>query len=229
MQDNKLLNNLAFDIVKDKVIQDKTKEYLEDQKKLKEEENIKKLNKDSDEEEENDLDKVDSEEERIMQRELERMKADANKKKELAAQKAKEKYGQYREIIETEFLDVMLKNKRVVCHFYHNDFERCKIMDNHLIKIANQHPETLFVKINAEKTPFFTAKLNVRVLPTVICFVDGKAITRFIGFQDFGMRDDFPTINITRKLILQKMIIPKNKAEKGEINIYKKGDDSDSD
>jgi len=40
MQDNKLLNNLAFDIVKDKVIQDKTKEYLEDQKKLKEEENI---------------------------------------------------------------------------------------------------------------------------------------------------------------------------------------------
>lgn len=227
MQDNKLLNNLAFDIVKDKVIEDKTKEYMEDQKKQKEEENIKKMNQDSDEE--NDLDKVDSEEERIMQKELERMKEDAKKKKEIAAQKAKEKYGQYREIIETEFLDTMLKNKRVVCHFYHNDFERCKIMDKHLIKIASEHPETLFVKINAEKTPFFTAKLNVRVLPTVILFVDGKAITRFIGFQDFGMRDDFPTINIIRKLVMQKMILPKNKSEKGEINIYKKGDNSDSD
>ena len=163
-----------------------------------------------------------------MQKELERMKEDAKKKKEIAAQKAKEKYGQYREIIETEFLDTMLKNKRVVCHFYHNDFERCKIMDKHLVKIASEHPETLFVKINAEKTPFFTAKLNIRVLPTVILFVDGKAITRFIGFQDFGMRDDFPTINITRKLVMQKMILPKNKSEKGEINIYKKGD-SDSD
>ena len=59
-------------------------------------------------------------------------------------------------------------------------------------------------------------KLNVRVLPTVILFVDGKAITRFIGFQDFGMRDDFPTINIIRKLVMQKMILPKNKSEKGD-------------
>ena len=96
-----------------------------------------------------------------MQKELERMKEDAKKKKEIAAQKAKEKYGQYREIIETEFLDTMLKNKRVVCHFYHNDFERCKIMDKHLIKIASEHPETLFVKINAEKTPFLTLGFNL--------------------------------------------------------------------
>ncbi len=62
-------------------------------------------------------------------------------------------------------------------------------------------------------------------------FVDGKAIGRFIGFQDFGMNDDFPTINISRKLVLYKMILPKNKAEKGEITINKKkgSDDDDSD
>jgi thiol-disulfide isomerase/thioredoxin len=229
MQNNPLLNQLAFDIVKDKAIEDKTKEIMKEQEeKQKEQEKLKKL---KEEDEDDDFDEVDSEEERIMKAELEKMKGEALKKKEQAARRAKEKYGQYREIIETEFLDTCLKNKRVVCHFYHNDFERCKILDNHIKKIANEHPETLFIRINAEKTPFFTAKLNIRVLPTLIMFVDGKAIGRFIGFQDFGMTDDFPTINISRKLVLYKMILPKNKAEKGEININKKGgsDDEDSD
>ena len=33
MQDNPLLNKLAFDIVKDKVIEDKTKDYMQQQEK----------------------------------------------------------------------------------------------------------------------------------------------------------------------------------------------------
>ena len=216
MQNNPLLNQLAFDIVKDKAIEDRTKEIMKEQEEKQKEQE--KLNKLKEEDEDDDLDEVDSEEERIMKAELEKMKGEALKKKELAARRA-------------EFLDTCLKNKRVVCHFYHNDFERCKILDEHIKKIANEHPETLFIRINAEKTPFFTTKLNVRVLPTLIMFVDGKAIGRFIGFQDFGMTDDFPTINISRKLVLYKMILPKNKAEKGEININKKkgSDDEDSD
>ena len=226
MQNNPLLNNIAFDIVKDKVIEDKTKMYMEEQEKKQKEELEKKKNDELD-----DLDEIDSEEERIMQQELEKRKKTAESKREDMAKKVKmEKYGSYTEIIETEFLDTMLKNEKVVCHFYHKDFERCKIIDNHLKIIAQNHRETLFVKINAEKTPFFTAKLNVRVLPTIILFVKGKAIHRFIGFQDFGMNDDFPTINLTRQLVIFKMIEAKNKAERGEITIKKnKKDDSDED
>ena len=33
------------------------------------------------------------------------------------------------------------------------------------------------------------------------------------------MRDDFPTINLTRRLVKAKIINPKNKAEAGEYNI----------
>ena len=166
-----------------------------------------------------------------MQQELEKMRKTAESKREDMAKRVKtEKYGNYTEIIETEFLDTMLKNDKVVCHFYHKDFERCKIIDKHLQIIAQQHRETLFVKINAEKTPFFTAKLNVRVLPTIILFVKGKSIHRFIGFQDFGMNDDFPTINLARQLVIFKMIEGKTKAERGEISIRKtKKDDSDDD
>jgi len=159
-----------------------------------------------------------------------RRKTAESKREEMAKKLKNEKYGNYTEIIETEFLDTMLKNEKVVCHFYHKDFERCKIIDKHLQIIAQSHRETLFVKINAEKTPFFTAKLNVRVLPTIILFVKGKSVHRFIGFQDFGMNDDFPTINLARQLVLFKMIQPKTKAEKGEVTIKKaKKDDSDED
>ena len=225
MQNNPLLNQLAFDIVKDKVIEDKTKMYMEEQEKKQKEEIEKQKN------EIDDLDEIDSEEERIMQQEMEKMRKTAESKREDMAKKVKtEKYGNYTEIIETEFLDTMLKNDKVVCHFYHKDFERCKIIDKHLQIIAQQHRETLFVKINAEKTPFFTAKLNVRVLPTIILFVKGKSIHRFIGFQDFGMNDDFPTINLARQLVIFKMIEGKTKAERGEISIRKTNkDDSDDD
>ena len=198
--------------------------YMEEQEKIQREESELKKNNELD-----DLDEIDSEEERIMQKEMEKMKKTAESKREDMAKKLKnEKYGNYTEIIETEFLDTMLKNDKVVCHFYHKDFERCKIIDKHLQIIAQNHKETLFVKINAEKTPFFTAKLNIRVLPTIILFVKGKAIHRFIGFQDFGMNDDFPTINLARQLVIFKMIEGKTKAERGEISIRKTNkDDSD--
>ena len=52
-------------------------------------------------------------------------------------------------------------SKFVLCNFYHQDFERCKIMDMHLRKIAAAHPEAKFVTMNAEKAPFFIQKLQI--------------------------------------------------------------------
>jgi thiol-disulfide isomerase/thioredoxin len=194
-QNNTLLNELAFNIVKDKVIEDKTKMYMDEQEKKQKEKELKEKKGELD-----DLDEIDSEEERIMQQEIEKRRKTAESKREGLAKKIKvERYGNYTEIIETEFLDTMLKNDKVVCHFYHKDFERCKIIDKHLDIIAKNHRETMFVKINAEKTPFFTEKLNIRVLPTIILFVKGKAIHRFIGFEDFGMNDYLPKINLSRQ------------------------------
>jgi len=37
------------------------------------------------------------------------------------------------------------------------------------------------------------------------------------------MRDDFPTINLTRRLVKAKMIKANNKQERGEVNIHKAG------
>lgn len=167
-----LLNDIAFGLVKDKVIEDKMKEYemtekqKEDLEKKEAKEKQKRTNLDNEEPEEfeeNDLDEVDSEEERIMQKHIQARMDEAEKSREAQKARLARKYKDYRDIVETEFLDTMIKNQKVVCHFYHDQFERCKIMDKHLKQIADLHGETLFVRINADKAPFFTVKLNVKV------------------------------------------------------------------
>ena len=135
------------------------------------------------------------------------------------------KYGNYTEIIkdiEAEFFSTIYNNNKTVCHFYHKDFEGCKIIDKHLQIIAQSHSETLFVKIDAEKSPFLTQKYSVLVFPTIILFIRDIAFHRFKGLQDFGMNDDFPTINLARQLVIYKMIEGKTEAERGEMTTKKK-------
>ena len=164
--DTPLLNEIAFDLVKDKVIEDQMKEYkmTEEQQEKITKNDVKKSNNGNDEEEDDEeFGEIDSEEERIMNKQINQRLEQQEKKIEAEKARLARKYGEVRDIVETEFLDTMIKNEKVVCHFYHDQFERCKIMDKHFREMANLHPETLFVKINAEKTPFFTNKLNVKV------------------------------------------------------------------
>jgi thiol-disulfide isomerase/thioredoxin len=153
--------------------------------------------------------------------------------KEMIKNKAKG-HGEYREISQDDFLPCVTDTKRVVVHFYHRDFERCKIIDVHLREIAKQHLETKFVYLNAEKTPFFVTKLAIKVLPTLVLFTDGLALDRVVGFEDLGGEDEFETIILTRRLVGAKIIDAKNKSEEGRIQIMKKGaakndDSSDGD
>ena len=70
-------------------------------------------------------------------------------------------HGEYTEIPEEkDFFDVPKKSENVVCHFYRDDFFRCKIVDKHLAILAKKHMETKFVKINAEKCPFLTREFD---------------------------------------------------------------------
>jgi len=116
----------------------------------------------------------------------------------------------------------------VVVHFYHKEFERCKIVDMHLRKISAIHKETRFVYLDAEKSPFFITKLQIKVLPTIVLFIDGIAVDRIVGFEDLGMKDDFPTLLLSRRLVRSGVMKALSKAEKGEMKIRKKAALSDS-
>mmetsp|Transcript_32260 Transcript_32260/g.30749 ORF Transcript_32260/g.30749 Transcript_32260/m.30749 type:complete len:291 (-) Transcript_32260:353-1225(-) len=115
-------------------------------------------------------------------------------------------HGQYREITQDEFLNEMISSKIVVCHFYHAEFARCAIIDHHIQKLVQRHVETKFVKINAEKAPFFVSKLSIRSMPTLVIFYDGIAADKIIGFEGLsdkmpeGKEDEWPTILLARLL-----------------------------
>ena len=72
------------------------------------------------------------------------------------------------------------------------------------------------------------------MLPTIICFIDGVAADRIVGFDELGGTDDFTTFNLSKRLMRSGVIIPKTNQEKGRINIKKgakkrNNNESDSD
>jgi hypothetical protein len=52
-------------------------------------------------------------------------------------------------ISEEDFLEVVTNTPHVVTHFYHDGFERCKVLDKHLGALAKKYVETRFVKLSA--------------------------------------------------------------------------------
>lgn len=118
-------------------------------------------------------------------------------------------HGEYRTISQDEFLPECTGSEFVAVHFFHKDFESCKIMDHHLKTIAACHLSCKFVRIDAEKSPFFIGKLNVKTLPTLIIFKDGKTIDRLTGFEglsDTKHPNEFPTSRLGRWLEKTKAI-----------------------
>ncbi|MCL4152888.1 UNVERIFIED_CONTAM: hypothetical protein GTU68_040829 [Idotea baltica] len=85
--------------------------------------------------------------------------------------------------MENEFLSWVTKLKYTVVHFYHKEFERCKIMDKHLKILSQQFPNTQFLYINAEKSPFFCQKLAIKTLPTLCIFINGVMKDKVLGFD----------------------------------------------
>ncbi|KPV78307.1 uncharacterized protein RHOBADRAFT_10581, partial [Rhodotorula graminis WP1] len=106
-------------------------------------------------------------------------------------------FGRYTEVkVEKELIETTAKAKRSVLHFYHRDFRRCRIMDAHLEKLAAKHTDTLFLKADVANVPFLVAKLEVKVLPCVIGFVDGVTKMKLVGFDELPGGDTFQTASL---------------------------------
>lgn len=98
-------------------------------------------------------------------------------------------HGQVRTITQDEFLpECTGSSEYVAVHFFHKEFQRCEIMDFHFKEVATKHTECKCLRIDAEKAPFFVEKLQVRTLPTLIVFCEGKAVDRLTGFE--GLIED---------------------------------------
>ncbi|XP_055847724.1 thioredoxin domain-containing protein 9 [Episyrphus balteatus] len=103
-------------------------------------------------------------------------------------------HGVYTELAdEKEFFEVSKKSPNIVCHFYRDSTERCRIVDMHLKILAAKHVEAKFCKVNAEKSPFLTQRLRIKIIPTIALVKDSKTKDFIVGFTDLGNCDDFST------------------------------------
>ncbi|MCO5576418.1 hypothetical protein L7F22_030228 [Adiantum nelumboides] len=144
-------------------------------------------------------------------------------KQETEKRQALEKkgHGDYRDVGEADFLAEVTGSDKVVCHFYHHEFVRCKIIDKHLKVLAPKYFDTKFIRVDAENSPFFVAKLAIKTLPCVVLFRDGVAFDRLVGFQDLGGADDFSTSTLEnwflRKAVLTRKINSHDEEERAEM------------
>merc|ERR1719253_2173818 len=97
----------------------------------------------------------------LRRKRMEEMKKKQAKRAELKAKG----HGDYTEITQDEYLAQVTGSECCVVHFYHKSFERCKIMDMHLRRLAPKLFTCKFMNMNAEKAPFFIEKLRIRVMP----------------------------------------------------------------
>ncbi|KAJ4849454.1 Thioredoxin domain-containing protein plp3b [Turnera subulata] len=201
------LSNLAFGNVMAAAARDYQKELLAQEK----------AQTSSSNNQEVDLDELmdDPELEKLHADRIAALKKEAEKREALKRQG----HGEYREITEGDFLGEVTGSEKVICHFYHKEFYRCKIVDKHLKALASRHVETKFLKLDAENAPFFVAKLGIKTLPCVILFRKGIAVDRLVGFQDLGGKDDFST-RALEILLIKKGIISEKKADEDDEDEY---------
>jgi len=72
--------------------------------------------------------------------------------------------------------------------------------------LAHKHQETKFAKIDAEKCPFLTDRLKIRVIPTLALIKDAKTRDFVVGFTDLGNTDEFSTEMLEWRLARSELI-----------------------
>ncbi|CDW59165.1 Thioredoxin domain containing protein [Trichuris trichiura] len=86
-------------------------------------------------------------------------------------------HGTYTELnSDTEFFEAGKRSERFVVMFYSNATERCQLLDSHLITLSRKHLECRFCKLNIHKAQFTVKRLNLRLFPTLVSFINGQTV-----------------------------------------------------
>src|ERR1700761_1001639 len=86
--------------------------------------------------------------------------------------------------------------------------------------LTTKHFDIRFLKISVENAPFLVTKLNVRVLPCVISFVDGISVDRIVGFEGLGTGDKFTTKDLEQRLLQSGVLVRQKMSRSSGANIH---------
>ncbi|CEP00709.1 unnamed protein product (mitochondrion) [Plasmodiophora brassicae] len=159
-------------------------------------------------------------------------------------------HGFYTEVSDQKhWFEATKASERTVTHFYRPTTPLCELVDAHLTKIAANHVETKFLKINAEKSPFLCDRMDITVLPTVVMLKDGNICDKIIGFETVPNLNKCSTEDFERRLAFNGAIdyegdprrpkgegarkefsvtnIRKSKLHRGTVDTYSDDEDDD--
>jgi hypothetical protein len=106
--------------------------------------------------------------------------------------------------IAKEFFHTLKQSERLIFHFYRPTTEVCEVFHHHLSKLAAQHIETRFLKVNVadcsdnpqhqdSALSFLVERLQIRVMPTLLLIRDQKVVHQIQGCTELGNQADFTT------------------------------------
>ena len=86
-------------------------------------------------------------------------------------------------ISDNDFNAFITSNKLVVVDFFATWCGPCRALSPYIDELATNHHNILFAKANIEETPVIANELDVKSLPCIIIFENGKEIHRVVGFN----------------------------------------------
>lgn len=86
-------------------------------------------------------------------------------------------------ISDNDFNDIIANNKLVVVDFFAAWCGPCRALSPYIDELATNHHHILFAKANIEETQIMANELDVKSLPCVVIFENGKEINRVVGFN----------------------------------------------
>lgn len=110
-------------------------------------------------------------------------------------------HGSVHHISEKEFFARAKGPLRMVAIFYRKGSSRyANDFVDHISRIAQSHLETLFVTLDAEKSPFLCTRLNIRILPSIVMVKNGEIDKMLPGLDQLCSTGDLRTSDIEKRL-----------------------------
>ena len=89
-----------------------------------------------------------------------------------------------KEVTTNEEFDEVVKEGRVLVDFYAVWCGPCKMLAPIVEKVAEEHPEIAFVRVNVDEAPDLAARFGIASIPTLFYFNNGETKNSLVGYVD---------------------------------------------